>query len=90
MYLCYYIIMDNLFSLVLLLVLFFVVPSLLKFLGQYTSASKGDQENTEDEKGLHIPRETLPGHPEAFHPEEDHQKAERTVITSEPIHPKWF
>jgi hypothetical protein len=80
-------------SLIILLVLFFVLPSLFKLMGQYTLGSKGlekrEQEDREAEEPM--PRQTMPGHPERFEPTrspgEDLGPRE---LDNRPIHPKWF
>jgi hypothetical protein len=85
---------DNSFtSLIILLVLFFVLPSVFKLLGQYTLKSKGlDRQGHEDEESeVPMPRETIPGHPEKIEPmrgprEENSQRA----MDNTPIHPRWF
>ncbi len=81
---------QSLTSLILLLVFFFVVPSLLKLLGKYTLNSKGGRRDEEDPGEITIPRETIPGHPEVFHPENGVHGEEHPAISNEPIHPKWF
>lgn len=85
---------DNSFvSLIILLVLFFVLPSLFKLLGQYTMSSKGagrrEQEDGEGEPG--VPGETIPGHPEKVQPPRPPlEESGKTAISNEPIRPKWF
>jgi hypothetical protein len=82
-------------SLILLLVLFFVIPSALKFLGKYTMSTRDAQRNEED-----APRPRIPEIPEKIFPryegkDQDYpgsspENAERPHITNEPINPKWF
>lgn len=92
MFLCYHPVMDkqSLTSLILLLVFFFVVPSVLKFLGRYTLSSKGEQRKEEDTGETRTPGEVIPGHPEVFHPGNGLHDAERLIVSNEPINPKWF
>lgn len=85
---------DNSFtSLVLLLVLFFVLPSLFKLLGQYTLKSKGPgkTEEEDEETSPRTPGETITGHPEKVEPMSPaEQQTGRTVVSNKPIHPRWF
>lgn len=81
---------QSITSLVLLLVFFFVVPAVLKFLGRYTLNSKGEQREEQDPAEIMIPGETMPGHPEVFHPDSHTHDEEHSIVSSEPINPKWF
>lgn len=83
---------DNSFtSLIILLVLFFVLPSLFKLLGQYTLKSKGPGRAEDEEVEPQPPGETIPGHPEKVEPlSQPEQQTGRTAISNKPIHPGWF
>ncbi|HNY64344.1 MAG TPA: hypothetical protein PKM41_02830 [Deltaproteobacteria bacterium] len=84
---------DSFTSLIILLVLFFVLPSLFKLLGQYTMGSKGRQESgSADEEGDPTnPREEMPVHPEQHQPPRNPLEGSgRTTISNKPIHPRWF
>ena len=83
---------DNSFtSLIILLVLFFVLPSLFNLLGQYTLKSKGPGRAEDDEGEPQPPGETIPGHPEKVEPlSPPEQQTGRTTISNKPIHPGWF
>lgn len=89
--------MDNnsFTSLILLLILFFVIPSVLKFLGKYTMSTKDAQRNEEDDVSPRIPEvpeKIFPKYEtrEQARPESSHANDERPLITNEPINPKWF
>lgn len=80
-------------SLIILLVLFFVLPSLLKLLGQYTLGSKGleKREPEGEETEPQAPNEPMPGRPEKPQPMRNPMEdVGRSTINNEPIHPKWF
>jgi hypothetical protein len=84
---------DSFTSLIILLVLFFVLPSLFKLLGQYTLGSKGieKREPTEEEAEPQESREAMPGHPEKIEPVSSPLDGQRPrTISNKPIHPKWF
>jgi hypothetical protein len=77
----------------LLVVLFFVLPSLLKFFGKRAMDGKGaeKQEPADEELEPQVPRETLPGRPEKTEPMgRPMAESGRGPVTNEPIHPKWF
>jgi len=76
-------------SLIFLLFVFTVLPSLLKLLGRYASGSKdvGSREPDHEETvGEGLPG--LPGNEGEF-PEIRKESGQHT-ISNEPIHPKWF
>jgi hypothetical protein len=81
---------NSFFSLIILLVLFFVLPAVLKFLGQYTLSSRNAPQTGEEKNVPQVPGEE----PAAYH--EDYPAgggfdiSERPVISNEPIHPRWF
>jgi len=82
-------------SLILLLVLFFVIPSVLKFLGKYTMSTKdapGDGESTPRPRTSEIPEKIFPRYEERGqdHPRSSPAESERPHITNEPINPRWF
>ncbi|HQG32514.1 MAG TPA: hypothetical protein PLA83_11355 [Deltaproteobacteria bacterium] len=82
-------------SLILLLILFFVIPSVLKFLGKYTMSTKDAQRDGEDAprpRTLEIPEKIFPRYEgkEQDHPRSGPSESERPYITNEPINPKWF
>ncbi len=87
---------DNSFtSLILLLVLFFVIPSALKFLGKYTMSTKEARRDAEDAPrplSPEVPEKIFPGHEgrERDRPGNGPVRSERPHITNEPINPKWF
>lgn len=82
-------------SLILLLVLFFVIPSVLKFLGKYTASTRDERSDGEE-----IPRPRTSEVPEKIFPRYEGKdqaqpaslpaNTEQPRITNEPINPKWF
>jgi len=81
---------DNSFtSIIILLILFIVLPSVLKFIGQYTLASK----NAADKGNGHEMDDTVPdntGSMEEYPSESPENFHYRQPISNRPIHPKWF
>jgi hypothetical protein len=80
-------------SLIILLFLFFVLPSLFKLLGQYTLGSKGLEKRPSEDKEHEpqVPGETMPGHPDIPQPPgRSTEERVRGPVSNEPIHPKWF
>jgi hypothetical protein len=93
--LCYHPGMKGQFiQLIVLLVLFFVLPTLFKLLGQYTLGSKGQvkSEPGEDmEAGPQSPRDEVPGHPERVGPPGSPAAGPRQgALSNKPIRPRWF
>jgi len=74
-------------SLIILLVLFIVLPSVMKLLGRYTLNSKAADraEQEKDRPGQEI-HEYLEGLPTG----QDRSNVEKPHISNEPITPKWF
>lgn len=82
---------DNSFtSILILLVLFIVLPSVLKFIGQYTLGSKNaDKKPDESEPadtGTDL-TEYMEEHHQVRRGFEDH---DRTPVSKKPINPRWF
>ncbi len=80
---------DSFFSIVILLILFFVLPSVLKLLGRYTLGSKDAGKNGED-RIPEFPGEEPAPYREGFPAHGGYDMTERPEISSKPIHPKWF
>ncbi|HOO91537.1 MAG TPA: hypothetical protein PLA74_11995 [Syntrophales bacterium] len=81
---------DNSFtSILILLVLFIILPSVLKFIGQYTLGSRnasgretGREVHDEVQEHGNIPEEYPPeDHPDFYHSQQ---------VDNRPITPKWF
>jgi hypothetical protein len=75
-------------SILILLVLFIVIPSVLKFLGQYTMSSKTGRKPMQEhelppEEGMHESLDA-PSRPRNY--ETLHEDA----FSNKPIKPKWF
>ena len=72
---------------ILVLILFFVIPYVLKMLGRYTSASRHEALHEEphatDQPPLY---EDQPGPPMR----QDYDQFDRSTPSSKPITPKWF
>lgn len=86
---------HSLTSLILLLVLFFVIPSALKFLGKYTASTKDagrDEEDAPRPRTSEVPEKIFPRYEtkDPDHPGGSPVKSERPHISNEPIRPKWF
>lgn len=76
-------------SLLILLVLFIVLPSVLKFLGQYTLGSKNADRKHEESEPEDIQTD-LTEHMEKPHYRRDLENHDETPVSKEPIKPKWF
>jgi hypothetical protein len=79
----------NSFLPIILLLLFLVLPALLKRLGQYTAAGKDAGRPPEQgreamlEERMHEYLEEPPiGH--------DYERTQKETFSNKPIHPKWF
>ncbi|MBN2298414.1 MAG: hypothetical protein JXM72_07460 [Deltaproteobacteria bacterium] len=81
---------DNSFtSILILLVLFIILPSVLKFIGQYTLRSKntaGKDARTEMADGVQDQGETMEEYPSGNHA----LFHDRQPVDNRPITPKWF
>jgi len=79
---------DSFISFIILIVLFFILPSVLKMLGKYTMNSKesgmNEMETEEDKPSVHMSDlfETRHKH--------EYEIQERPEISNKPIEPKWF
>ncbi len=80
---------DSFFSIVILLILFFVLPSVLKLLGRYTLGSK-DIGKPGEEHGREFPGEEPAPYREDFPAHGGYDTYEGPETSSKPIHPKWF
>ncbi|MFY9399271.1 MAG: hypothetical protein WAR22_13005 [Desulfomonilia bacterium] len=88
-------IQDNII-LIIFVILFFVLPSVMKLLGRRVSGAGSEPE----EKNLPMEKDSAPGHPypgtdhEILDPDfsrrQDYGPSGYTEISNEPIHPKWF
>lgn len=86
---------DNI-VLIIFLILFFVLPSVMKLLGR-RAPGRG---NEPEEKDAPVERDEAPAHPfpgtgrEPYGPDfsrsEDYGASRRPEISDKPIHPKWF
>ncbi|HOO45373.1 MAG TPA: hypothetical protein PLM29_04020 [Deltaproteobacteria bacterium] len=81
---------DNSFtSILILLVLFIILPSVLKFIGQYTLGSKnasGERPGSEMHDEVREQGEMMEEHPSENHPDLQY----RQPVDNRPINPKWF
>jgi len=76
-------------SLLILLVLFFVLPSVLKFIGQYTLRSKNaSREDIEMETNNTVKDQTESM--EEYHSRERLDFHDSQPVSDRPINPKWF
>jgi hypothetical protein len=76
-------------SILILLVLFIVIPSVLKFLGQYTMSSKNADRKPMQEPGV-PPEEGMHESLDAPSPHHDYETIKEESFSNKPIKPKWF
>lgn len=77
---------DSLISLLILLFLFFVLPALLKLLGQFMAQGREEEEGADEAPADDWHEGKSPHeHETAFH--EEHRPRE---IENKPIKPRWF
>jgi len=81
---------NSILSILILLFIFFIVPSILKFLGQYTLNSKQPQEKRlePDEPHVYEDRHHIYEEDEGEGP--DGIVTKLTHIQNKPIEPRWF
>jgi hypothetical protein len=79
----------NSFLPIVLLVLFLVLPALLKRLGQYTAAGKNADRPSEQEREV-MPEERLHEYLEEPSIRNDYERTGKESFSNKPIHPKWF
>jgi len=86
---------DSIISLLILLAVFFIVPYILKYLGQYTLGSRQRPEETpphgheyeDDAQRLDEPLDNVDIHQDT----EDYERMTRkSAIQNKPIKPRWF
>jgi hypothetical protein len=96
--LCYYhMIMErhsfaidiNSFLPIILLLLFLVLPALLKRLGQYTAAGKDAQRPSEQTREA-MPEERMHDYFEEPSIGDTYERTQKETFSNKPIHPKWF
>ncbi len=82
---------DNSFtSILILLALFIVLPTVLKFIGQYTLGSKNGDNKPDENEPTHT-RPDMTEYREEEHPfREDFDDHVRTPVSKKPIKPRWF
>ena len=74
---------------IILLLLFLVLPALLKRLGQYTAAGKDAHRPSEQEREA-MPEERMREYLEEPPIMHDYKSAQKESFSNKPIHPKWF
>jgi hypothetical protein len=74
---------------IILLLLFLVLPSLLKRLGQYTAAGKNADRSPEQEREV-MPEERMREYLEEPPIRNDYERTQKESFSNKPIHPKWF
>ena len=81
---------NSIVSILILLVLFIVLPSVMKFIGQRTM--KGKPAGNEEPQNNHVGQEErLQDYLPLQHPRDDINTPTRyTSSSNKPIHPKWF
>jgi uncharacterized membrane protein YhiD involved in acid resistance len=81
---------DNSFtSILILLILFIVLPSVLKFIGQYTLKSKNSERETEKNDMAETDRD-MTEYLEDRHYRRDFNHHDKTPVPDKPIKPRWF
>lgn len=81
---------NSLVSLLILFVMFFVLPSLMKRFGKYTLSTRDQQKDDHGGIGLPPAEEAPPEHREEGRWGMTGRENTPTVVSDEPIHPKWF
>ena len=74
---------------IILLLLFLVLPGLLKRLGQYTAAGKDAHKPSEQEREA-MPEERMREYFEEPPMRNDSDRSRKESFSNKPIHPKWF
>jgi hypothetical protein len=74
---------------IILLLLFLVLPGLLKRLGQYTAAGKNADRSSEQEHEA-MPEERMREYLEEPPLRHDYERTSKESFSNKPIHPKWF
>ena len=74
---------------IILLLLFLVLPGLLKRLGQYTAAGKDAHRPSEQEREA-MPEERMREYLEEPPMRNDYDRSRKESFSNKPIHPKWF
>jgi len=74
---------------IILLLLFLVLPGLLKRLGQYTAAGKDAHRPSEQERE-DMPEERMREYLEEPPMRNDYDHSRKESFSNKPIHPKWF
>ena len=80
---------DSFTSILILLVLFIVIPSVLKFLGQYTMSSKNADRKPMQEPEV-PPEEGMHERLDVPSPHHDYETLKEETFSNKPIKPKWF
>ncbi len=85
---------DSIISLLILFAVFFIVPYVLKYLGQYTLGSKQMDEHRplqrHENEEIQIPDES-PYHMDIQQDTEDYSRMTKiSAIQNKPIKPRWF
>jgi hypothetical protein len=74
---------------IILLLLFIVLPAVLKRLGQYTAAGKNtDRPSAREQETL--PEERMREYLEDSPVRHDYELTKKESFSNKPIHPKWF
>jgi hypothetical protein len=76
-------------SILILLVLFIVIPSVLKFLGQYTMSSKNIDKKRMQEPEI-LSEDGMHEYPGEASPQHDNETLQKEPVSNKPIKPKWF
>ncbi len=74
---------------IILLLLFLVLPALLKRLGQYTAAGKDANKPPEQDREAQ-PEERMHDYFEEPPIGHDYERTQKETFSNKPIHPKWF
>lgn len=80
---------TNSFLPIILLLLFLVLPALLKRLGQYTAAGKNADRPPEQEREA-MTEERMHEYLEGPPIRKDYERINKESFSNKPIHPKWF
>ena len=81
---------DSIFSLIMLLALFFVLPAVLRLLGQYTSKSRNAQKREEEGDIYQASGNEPPSYREELPSRTGYDDYDHSAAANKPIHPRWF
>ena len=76
-------------SIIILLVMFVVLPSVMKLLGQYSLSSKGVERKQQQDEEM-SPEEKIREYMEGPPTQRSNDSMDKPAISNKPITPRWF